>query len=223
MLDRRRVTIGSTLRAAALLGLAVAAAVAVWRLRPGTSTGSTAPDADIVLGCRWLAWVLGGYLAVAVAATAAAHLAAGFGVAGPSLARIAPHRLRRLIDAAITLSVAATIAATAAPAGASTGSALDWPGLTTPPPTVTSATAPTAPVHHPAARQSRDVVVVRAGDTLWSIAARHLGPGASGTSITAAWHAWYAANHTVIGPNPSLIHPGQRLLVPADTTPATDR
>lgn len=60
-----------------------------------------------------------------------------------------------------------------------------------------------------------DAVVVHRGDTLWSIAARRLGAGASDAEIAADWPRWYAANRHVIGPDPDLILPGQRLRVPA--------
>jgi hypothetical protein len=60
-----------------------------------------------------------------------------------------------------------------------------------------------------------DEVVVRRGDTLWGIAARHLGPDASTWAIAAAWPRWYAANRTLIGPDPDLILPGQRLRSPS--------
>lgn len=57
-------------------------------------------------------------------------------------------------------------------------------------------------------------VVVRRGDSLWDIAARHLGPTASAEAVAAEWPRWYAANRDVIGPDPDLIHPGQRLRPP---------
>lgn len=58
-------------------------------------------------------------------------------------------------------------------------------------------------------------VVVRPGDSLWAIAARHLGPEASAQDVAEAWPRWYAANRDLIGPDPDLILPGQRLAVPA--------
>jgi nucleoid-associated protein YgaU len=260
-------TRGSALRAAILTVLAIIAAMVTWRLRPATSASATSPDADIVLGCAWLAWALAGYLAVAIAVTALAHVAAGFGLAAGSLTRIAPASVRRLVDTAVTFSVAATILGTAAaaPAGAATGpptgartasivtsmvvngSPLDWPGLTEPPaaPIGHHHRPHTEPIVRPAPDPQRSpgrhrpnaglvnggagqsgssdgsaTVVVQAGDTLWTIAARHLEPGASGAAITTAWHAWYAANRAVIGPDPSVIHPGQRLTAPASTQPA---
>jgi LysM repeat protein len=58
------------------------------------------------------------------------------------------------------------------------------------------------------------VHVVRAGDTLWDIAATHLGGGADGDRIAAHWHRIYRLNRAVIGTDPDLIHPGQQLRLP---------
>lgn len=62
-------------------------------------------------------------------------------------------------------------------------------------------------------------VVVRRGDSLWSIAARHLGPDPSEAEIAEAWPAWYAANREVIGPDPDLLLPGQVLHAPEVVRP----
>ncbi len=61
---------------------------------------------------------------------------------------------------------------------------------------------------------SRGEVVVRRGDSLWSIAARQLGPLASDVDIAVHWPKWYAANRHVIGDDPGLIVPGQILQPP---------
>lgn len=61
---------------------------------------------------------------------------------------------------------------------------------------------------------TRPEVVVQRGDTLWSIAARHLGPGASDAEIAQAWPAWFEANRAVIGDDPEHILPGQVLRAP---------
>jgi hypothetical protein len=241
-------------RAIALTGLGVLAAAVTWRLRPGTTVGSATPDGAVVWGCAWLAWLLAGYLAVATTAAALGHLLARLGRLGQGLTRVAPRRLRRLVDTAITTTVTATILSTAAavPATAAApptvvtaraplvaGSPLDWPGLTSASPRHHPTPDPRhdpdrhGPNRHPAPRRHHhppaDVglvsgdpsharqspgVVVQAGDTLWRIAARELGPGASGAAITEAWHAWYHANRDVIGPNPSVIRPGQHLQPP---------
>jgi nucleoid-associated protein YgaU len=60
-----------------------------------------------------------------------------------------------------------------------------------------------------------DSVIVRSGDTLWSIAARHLGPDAPVAEIAAQWPRWFDANREVIGNDPDLILPGQQLRPPA--------
>ncbi len=57
-------------------------------------------------------------------------------------------------------------------------------------------------------------VVVHRGDTLWAIAARHLGPDATAEEIAATWPRWHEANRSVIGDDPHLILPGQQLLPP---------
>lgn len=61
-------------------------------------------------------------------------------------------------------------------------------------------------------------VVVRAGDTLWDIAARHLrarGHATDPAEIAAEWPRWHAANRAVIGPDPDRLLPGQRLRIPS--------
>jgi nucleoid-associated protein YgaU len=57
-------------------------------------------------------------------------------------------------------------------------------------------------------------VVVRAGDSLWSIARAH--PDATG-STDHRWRAIWAANRDVVGDDPDLILPGQVLRLPDDS------
>jgi hypothetical protein len=59
-------------------------------------------------------------------------------------------------------------------------------------------------------------VVVRRGDTLWSIAARHLGPDATDAEIAEQWPRWWQANRGRIGDDPDLLLPGQVLVAPAE-------
>jgi hypothetical protein len=66
--------------------------------------------------------------------------------------------------------------------------------------------------------RSTEGYVVRRGDTLWDIAARHLGPGATAVDISRAWPAWYDANRAVIGPDPGVIRPGELLSAPSTST-----
>ena len=64
-------------------------------------------------------------------------------------------------------------------------------------------------------RERRPVeVVVKRGDTLWAIAARHLGASATDTDVAAEWPRWYIANRAVIGDDPDLIFPGTILRPP---------
>jgi nucleoid-associated protein YgaU len=58
------------------------------------------------------------------------------------------------------------------------------------------------------------IYVVRRGDALWDVAARHLGPQASDREIAREWPRWYAANRAVIGSDPNLIRPGEVLTPP---------
>jgi hypothetical protein len=57
-------------------------------------------------------------------------------------------------------------------------------------------------------------VLVHRGDTLWSLAERDLPAGSPAALVSARWHAIYAANRSLIGPDPDLIAPGQRLRLP---------
>ena len=56
--------------------------------------------------------------------------------------------------------------------------------------------------------------LVQPGDTLWGIAAAHLGPGADDAQVAAAWPRWYEANAETIGTDPDLILPGTSLTAP---------
>lgn len=58
-------------------------------------------------------------------------------------------------------------------------------------------------------------ITVLAGDTLWDIAARDLGPAASDVDVALHWPRWYQANKAEIGENPDVLLPGQILKPPA--------
>ncbi len=86
------------------------------------------------------------------------------------------------------------------------------------------ASAPAAP-RRPAARPARTVAstparpaaglyTVRAGDSLWSIAAARLGPGAAPAAVAREVSRLWSANaHRVRSGSPSLIRPGERLVL----------
>ncbi len=75
---------------------------------------------------------------------------------------------------------------------------------------------PTPRTRHQAGRERRHVVV--AGDSLWSIAERALleatGAAPTAADVAAYWPVLHAANRDLVGPEPDLIRPGQRLRIP---------
>jgi hypothetical protein len=245
---RSRAALG---RAAVLLLGALTGAALTWVLRPtGTLTGTaTTPVDAIVAACGWLAWLLAGWLTLSVAVCAAAYLPGSRGRRPVAIDRFVPRRLGRLVDALVTAGLVGAVlggtvvpAAAAAPTAAITatshsavgGDPLDWPGLADrhtashpghdPAPARPRPRAPKVGLVSAAPRRAAErepLVTVRAGDSLWSIAAAHLGPDATSAQIAAQWPRWYARNRGVIGDDPTLIRPGQRLRPPDEH--ATDR
>ena len=59
-----------------------------------------------------------------------------------------------------------------------------------------------------------DEVVVRRGDTLWSLAERHLGPAATAVRVNQEWPRWFAANRSVLTRGPDHLVAGMRLTPP---------
>ena len=91
----------------------------------------------------------------------------------------------------------------------------------------TEAPASQSPPHRSAGRSragterspaSTDAYVVEPGDSLWRIAAHILegrdGIDPSNADIAGFWPKIYDANRALVGDNPNLIFPGQRLLIP---------
>jgi len=74
--------------------------------------------------------------------------------------------------------------------------------------------APALPHNPPPAQEG--VHIVSRGESLWRITADLLGPHATTEEIASTWPLIYEANREVIGDNPSLIHPGQRLAIPQE-------
>lgn len=211
-------------------GAAVAALAAMGR----DTTSVDAAVADLAAAAAWL--VLG-WLAGSVLLTALARLPGRFGrAAGWAAGRVTPAVVRRLLETVMGVAIAAGVGATGLPVAAAAAPRppastnldwpaaavsehdLDWPAFPPRDPATGSRLAP--PVRPlpsrpgPPRPQSHDPVVVARGDSLWLIAGRWLGPGATSTAIAAAWPRWYTANRTVIGPDPDLLQPGQRLAPP---------
>lgn len=139
-------------------------------------------------GAAWL-WLL----ATAVSVEAVTGAAAASRVRLPG---------RRLVLAACGIALAG-----APPAAATPGAPHDDPHDAAAAVFLTGLPLPDRPVGDTA-------VVVRAGDTLWALAERALPAGADDGAVTARWHRIYDLNRGLIGPDPDLIHPGQRLRLP---------
>jgi hypothetical protein len=125
---------------------------------------------------------------------------------------------RRLVLAACGAAVVAGVS-TPALAGAQSGDH-SLVGLPMPDRAVADRVAVARPAPRPApvsVTRPPAPITVRAGDSLWSIAASGLGPGAEEAEIDAAWRALYAANREAIGSDPDLIRPG------LDLEPAPNR
>ncbi|WP_297740089.1 LysM peptidoglycan-binding domain-containing protein [Nocardioides sp.] len=93
-------------------------------------------------------------------------------------------------------------------AGAAMGPAPEPRPITAPRPAVRR----TTPV--PATTEPPGPIIVRSGDSLWSIAQADLGPGAGLHKVDERWRALYAANRGQIGDDPDLITPGQQFRPP---------
>jgi len=144
-----------------------------------------------LLALVWLMTIAVGVWALLVAALASTPSLRGVAVA------LTPRVLRGLVFAGVA-------GALSVPAAQAEDHGVD--GLRLPDrPLATGAVAPV----------TEQPVVVRRGDTLWAIAQVRLG---SGTDLAATAHEvdrWYAANRGVIGADPDLIRPGQRLVPPS--------
>jgi hypothetical protein len=86
-----------------------------------------------------------------------------------------------------------------------------------------STASPAPPVDHRGQRSHEDVlataapIVVRPGDSLWSIAEDLAPPATSDAAIAAKVHRLYRLNRAVIGDDPDLIHPRTSLQPPGGT------
>lgn len=234
----------AVLAAGAGAGLLLDVAVTAVRHWRQTSSGVRAPGQLLTGLCAGAAGLLLAWLALAALLTMLALVGGELGRrAAPVAARVAPSTLRAavvvLVGGSLAVSAGLATAATSTPGATSTAYAAGAAVRTAHPtadqlesPATTSAVEPspgpwTGPpagpdradaalvTSHPAPGRSPDpAVVVRRGDSLWSITARHLGPDATAVQVAREWPRWYAANRAVIGADPELLRPGQRLVPP---------
>ncbi len=187
--------------------------------------------AEAVLWCAG-AWLAIGLAAALVAATPSADGKALGRLAGRLAHAVLPGVLHRLVVGAAGLGIVLTPTAAAISTGAAAVAAAPapaWPtGAPEPAPawptgpatSERSSTGQRAPAESGVSASARGrtptraSVFVRPGDSLWAIAAAHLPDSASNADIARCWPQWYAANRAVIGPDPSLIRPGQVLTEP---------
>ena len=104
-----------------------------------------------------------------------------------------------------------------APMPAGTPEPAPSPELTPTPIPAPAEPAPSATPHRAAQSHPTTAVIVAPGDTLWSIAAASLGPGAAPAAVAAEWPRWQDANAALLTAGPDHIEPGWRLIAPAPT------
>jgi hypothetical protein len=196
--------------------------------------GADAASATVVGAAVWL---LAAWLAVGLLVAWAGTLPGAVGRVGATASRVVlPRFLRTALAGSAGLGVLLAPAAALGqgppgqPPPAAGAAAPTWPVETDGPGAPTWPTD-TVPETVPSDR-SAEAVTVAAGDSLWTIAAAGLGPGAAPAQVAAEWPKWFAANRAVIGDDPSLIRPGEVLQPPkrepkpqpaAPTTPESSR
>jgi LysM domain len=163
----------------------------------------TALAALVVLGC-WL-W-LAASIAIVTVGTTLDVLRRGTRVRGA-----APGTVRRLVAVCLGVTVCAT-----APVAAHATTVDHSSSGTAPAPTagLTGLALPDRMASPPAAGPERPVVTVRPGQSLWSIAAGLVPVDAGTAEVAAECRRLWRLNEGVVGPDPDLIFPGTRLVVP---------
>lgn len=274
-ISQRRLLLWTAAAAALLVLAAPSPAGAVQQLRSaGTATD---PFGPVVAALSLLAWVLAGWLLSATLLTALGRLPGLAGcLAAAAARRIAPAVVRRAVEVALGLTVAAGVLG-ASPAAASPSApapappaalpSLDWAGSdparaldldwpqpgapasapTAPPAPPTPTPTPAAPAPPgpaspesaggptraeastragalPSAEQpgTGQPIVVRPGDSLWTLAEQELrdsGVSPTPTQVASAWPRWWAANRELVGDDPDLLLPGTSLS-PPEQSPA---
>jgi len=174
-------------------------------------------------GC-WAAWCRAVLCAAAAWAT---DLASRGNPARPSASRqrvCATRGWRRAAAVALGLTALGATAPAAADGGGGAGRhcVLEVAGARPAEPALDGLPLPDLPAPRPRSSPPPDggpasgaeLVRVRPGDTLWSLAAARLAPAAPDSAVDRLWRGWYAANRPVIGPDPDLLQPGQLLRPP---------
>lgn len=201
-------------RALALLAASVAATAALLTaIRPLLLVPAASFDRLLTAAAAWLLLACAGWVVLICLATVVETLTAG---RLRATTWVCPARARRALLTGLGVVL---VSGTAGPGWAeraptdSSVHAEENASLTT------AAQASTLPRPLPVpTRQAgpvpRATVEVRAGDTLWRLVARRLPPPATSGEVARLVERTHHLNHDVVGPDPDLIHPGQRLLLP---------
>lgn len=214
-------------RAAALWTAVTSAVVVLARVAATTVRDAAVAPAPtfadlLVAGSAVVAVLAGGWLWVVTATVALDVLRAGDGAG--ARAGVGPVRRALLTACGVAVLVAAAQPAsgdTGPDAPAPAGVRGDHPlaGLPLPDRATGGDGSGVAVRAEPRPQRPDEVVRVRPGDSLWAVARAALGPAATTGEIAAHWPAIYRANRAVIGDDPDLIHPGQRLHLPPRPSP----
>lgn len=214
---------GVVVRAVLRVGAVAGPAAALWALSALTGptlTAAASPSAGLDALLAGLAAV-GAWLVVARLALAglAVALAALPGAVGRTAARVAARLTPALLRGLLRVVLGAAVAGGPSLAGAAAwADPADGAGLPVLDRVATVAASASVPAPAPASASASVTVVVRPGDCLWRIADRALPAGHSAGDVAREWPRWYVANRAVIGPDPGLLHPGQRLRAPDQDT-----
>lgn len=183
-----------------------AAAAALDRVLLGLASGVA-----LVAWTRWCMSLAETLIALASEAAGTRHLAA-------SVKGLRRHHCSPAVLLVLGLStVGATVPAAATGWDGAPGPRLD--GLRLPDLPAARVPAAARPTERAACHPSS--VVVAPGDSLWTIAAEQLVTATSAPTVRAvarSWPRWHAINRDVIGPDPDLLLPGQRLEHPLPDT-----
>jgi hypothetical protein len=205
------------------LGVLAAGAVVAWWLAANLTAAAACAGAR-ALGRRWSAGerFVARHAPVIVRRALWLSVGAGIGLA----AAVAPAGAQSADPAddlgwVVTGPTAPTVVRVPARTGAADhAAAAGGPGAA---PTRTAAPASQPPVAAddqpaPAPSGQPERVTVRPGDSLWTIAARHLPAGSPAAEICTSWPRWYQVNRAVIGDDPNRLRPGQVLILPVGAT-----
>ncbi len=192
-------TIRSLLRGTPLVAASIAASVVAFRQTAAWRLAATRTFDDLlVAGAAWAMVLAAGWAAVVLAA-AVIEVASSGRVALTSRLGC-PGVARRALLSALGVVLAGGAALAAAPVSA------------TPTPSSPTLPVPVRPTGS-AYSEPRLHVEVRPGDSLWRLS-RQRAPRAPARDLARLVERTYLANRPVIGPDPDLIRPGQRLVLP---------